>query len=255
MSPMRKDPFAKKTSSNCSTQQQIRDQQVERRHWKQQEGQLKRRILAEPMEKRSPPAQIRPDKRKNAHEQKDDEQKKQRPGSAKALVDAADDEPEKIHVRYEHKGDAELLDERAVIEIRRVKIMQFYAQSSRHALEKRAEQQENRCACADRDRHDRRAQNVIGSAHAEAEGKREGIIHGHNPHNKHDRTDDNESTSTGIDRRFSSTSKEPDHENNDQSEKELDQHTPGPGEPDQWISGVHFHHSADSIHTPSRAFL
>src|SRR6266702_3049189 len=120
MSPMRKDPFAKKTSSNCSPQQQIRDQQVERRHWKQQEGQLKRRKLAEPMEKRSPPAQIRPDKRKDAHEQKDDEKKHQRTSSAKAPVDAADDEPEKIQVRHDHKVDAELLDERAVTEIRQV---------------------------------------------------------------------------------------------------------------------------------------
>src|SRR6266568_3055621 len=120
-SPMRKDPFAKKTSSDCSPQQQIRDQQIERRQGKQQEGQLKRRKLAEPLEKRSPPAHIHPDKPKEAHERKDDEKKNQRPSSAKAPVDAADDEPEKIQVRHEHKVDAELLDERAVTEIRQVK--------------------------------------------------------------------------------------------------------------------------------------
>ena len=250
-SPMRKDPFAKQTSSNGSTQEQIRGQQVERRQWKQQEGQLKRRKLAEPMEKRSPPAQIRPDQRKDAHEQKDDEEKNQRAGSANAPVDAADDEPEKIQVRQDHKVDPELLEERAVIEIRQVKIMQFHAPSSRHALEKREEQQEHRCDRADRDRHDRRAQNVNGSATAPAEGKKEGIIQGNNPHNKHDHTDVD--PPTGKDRRFSF--KELDHEDNDQSEEELDQQSRGQEEPDQWISGVHFHHRADSIHTLSRAFL
>ena len=56
---MRTGPFAKLPSSDCSTQERIRGQQVERRQGKQPQGQLKRRKLAEPGEERAPSVQVR----------------------------------------------------------------------------------------------------------------------------------------------------------------------------------------------------
>ena len=70
MSPMRTGPFAKKTSSNCSTQEQIRGQQGERRQWKQSQGQLKRRKLVEPGKERAPLVQVRTQKNPGAQQEK-----------------------------------------------------------------------------------------------------------------------------------------------------------------------------------------